>query len=97
MENKYILEIDGHSQDGHIILDTSEGLRFHAEFREEQDAKEYIEFKNRKKIDKSIKENLYYYIQEIINKRLEINLASEQTKIKWHDALEIIKNLAEGE
>ena len=51
METKqYSIEVGGCLEDGWIVL--FEGF-FHAEFRDEQDAKEYIEFKNNKAVQKA--------------------------------------------
>lgn len=87
MANEIILEPKLNTQDGHIILDTSEGLKFHAEFREEQDAKEYLFLKNMK-MHKLIKDILIDYLAVLRYQKL----ISEDDK---ENAIEIIKRIQE--
>ena len=86
METKqYSIEVGGCLEDGWIVL--FEGF-FHAEFRDEQDAKEYVEFKNRKKIDKNIKAELIKAFN-IKSKHSEF----EEINNKWKQIVKAIELL----
>lgn len=90
MENKYNqVELSGQIFNEVDIGVEKNEKELVAVFKYESDAKEYCEFKNRKKITRQIKVKIL--------EDLEINLefSFEPHKKFWIDAIEIIKNLAE--
>lgn len=90
MENKFTFE-HSHSFDKKIVLNNSS---YHADFRDEKDAQEYVAWKNQKMIDREMKKEIVEMLTDFIAD------TGRDLSDKYHhdfdDALEIIKSLREA-